>query len=78
MTPEARRARSYVARAMLDDETLQGGWALIEAEIIEEWAKPASWSDPRATAVREGLYVELQMLRRLRQTLANFAAQTRD
>lgn len=78
MTPEARRARSYAAKALLEDETLQGGWKLIETELIEEWAKPAPWDDPRATAKREGLYVELQMLRRLRQKLANFAAQTRD
>lgn len=78
MTPEQRRARSYAAKAMIDDETLQDGWRLIENELIEEWSKPQPWGDTQAITKREGLYVELQMLRRLRQKLANFAAQTRE
>lgn len=78
VTAEQRRARGYAAKALIDDPTLQEGWRLIEAELIEEWAKPASWSDERAKAVREGLYVELQMLRKLRQRLASFAGQARE
>lgn len=78
VTPEARRARAYAAQALLKDETLQGGWTDIEAELIAEWSKPQPWDDDRAKARREGLYVELQMLRRLRQKLASFAGQARD
>lgn len=78
MSPEQRRARGYAAQALMNDPTLQEGWALIEAELIADWSKPMSWDDPRATARREGLYVELQMLRRLRQKLASFAGSARD
>lgn len=78
MTPEARRARAYAAQALLKDETLTAGLDEIEAELIAEWAKPQPWGDERATARREGLYVELQMLRRLRQKLASYAGQARD
>lgn len=62
----------------MDDPTLKEGWESIEAELIEEWAKPAPWADERAKAKREGLYVELQMLRKLRQRLASFAGHVRD
>lgn len=78
MTAEQRRARAYAAKALLDDETLQQGWASIESDLIAEWGKPQPWGDERAVARREGLYVELQTLRRLRQRLASFAGQARD
>lgn len=78
MTPEQRRARGYAAKALMDDPTLQEGWALIEAELTAELLKPAPWSDERAKAVREALWIEIQLLRRLRSKLANFAGQARD
>lgn len=78
MTPEQRRARAYAAKALIDDPTLQEGWGLIEADIIEEWSKPQPWGDERAKARREAIYIELQVLRRLRQRLASFAGQARD
>lgn len=78
MTPEQRRARGYAARALIEDPTLQAGWDILETEIIEDWAKPQSHDDPRAVARREGLYKELQLLRRLRQKLAGFAGAARE
>jgi len=78
VTPEQRKARGYAAKALIDDPTLQDAWSDIEAELIAEWAKPQPWGDDRAVARREGLYVELQMLRRLRQKLASFAGHARD
>lgn len=76
MTPEQRRARAYAAQALMNDPTLIEGWDSIEADLVAEWAKPQPWGDDRAKDRREGLYVELQMLRRLRQRLASFAGQT--
>lgn len=78
MTPEQRRARAYAAQALMNDPTLQEGWGLIEAELIAEWSKPQPWDAPRAVARRESIYAELQMLRRLRQRLANFAGSARE
>lgn len=62
----------------MEDATLQSGWAEIEAEIVSEWSKEQPWHDERAKAVREGLYIELQVLRKLRQKLASFAGHARD
>ena len=78
MTPEERRARSYAAQALMDDPTLQAGWNDIEAELIAEWAKPTGYDDPRAQAKREAIWLELQVLRKLRQRLASFAGLARD
>jgi len=64
--------------ALINDPTLKDGLDGLEADIITEWAKPAPYGDDRAKAAREGLYVELQMLRRLRVKLASFAGQVRD
>lgn len=78
MTPEERRARGYAAQALLDDPTLKAGWEAIEADLIAEMLKPAPWNDERAKLVRERAWVEIQMLRNLRQRLASFAGMARE
>lgn len=78
MRPEERKARAYAAQALLNDETLQQGWNEIEADLIAEWAKPTAYHDERAKAAREAIWIELQVLRKLRQRLASFSAQGRD
>lgn len=78
MRPEERKARAYAAQALLNDETLQQGWNEIEADLIAEWAKPAGYGDERAKAAREAIWIELQVLRKLRQRLASFSALGRD
>jgi hypothetical protein len=78
MSREQRQARAYAAKALLDDQTLQDGWAAIEADLIAELLKPASASDERAKAARETLWVEIQLLRNLRRKLANFAGLSRE
>jgi hypothetical protein len=72
MTPEARRARSYAAKAMIEDATLQDGWQQIETEMREQW-EACLW--PRK---RDRIWAELKHVRALRGKLASFAAQTRD
>lgn len=78
MTPEQLRARGYAAKALLDDQTIQDGWASIEADLISEWMKPAGFNDTRAQEVREGIWREIQTLRKLRQRLASFAGMARE
>lgn len=78
MSPDQLKARSYAAKALIDDPTLNEAWKSIEAELIEEWSKPLPWGDTQATAKREAIYAELQMLRRIRQKLSSFAATKRD
>lgn len=67
MTPEQRKARAIAARALMDDATLQQGWAEIEADIRAQWE--ACWL-PRK---RDRLWTELRHLKALRQRLASFA-----
>jgi hypothetical protein len=78
VTPEQRRARAYAAQALMHDPTLTEGWEVIEDELIEDWAKPQPFDDPRAIARREAIYKELQLLRRLRLKLAGFAGAARE
>lgn len=72
MTPEARRARAYAARALIEDPTLQQGWTEIENDLRAQWE--ACWW-PRK---RNRIWSELKHLRAMRQKLANFAGQARD
>lgn len=72
MKPEERRARAYAARALMDDPTLQQGWAEIENELRAQWE--ACWL-PRK---RDRLWNELRHLKGLRQKLASFAGHARD
>lgn len=67
MTPEQRRARAYAARAMLEDQTLMGGWEEIEADLREQWE--ASWL-PRK---RDRIWSQLRHLKALKQKLEVFA-----
>lgn len=72
MTPEQRRARAYAAKALMDDPTLQAGWADIENDIR------AQWEACRFPRKRDRLWTELRHIRALRQKLASFAGQARD
>jgi hypothetical protein len=72
VTPEQRRARAYAAQAMIADETLQAGWAELEAELREKWERCPF---PR---IRDRYYHELKHVRALRGKLASFAGQARD
>lgn len=72
MSPEERRARAYAAQALLNDETLQAGWAEIEQELRAQWE--ACWWPRR----RNRIWTELRHVRALRQKLAKFAGQSRD
>lgn len=72
MTPEARRARAYAAKALMDDPTLQAGWDEIELELRQAWE--AAWL-PRK---RDRIWNELRHIRKLRGKLANFAGQVRE
>lgn len=69
MTPEQRRARGYAAKALMDDPTLQAGWAELENELRGQWE--GCWLPRR----RDRIWTELKHLRGLRQRLAGFAAQ---
>lgn len=67
MTPEQRRARAYAARAMLEDQILQGGWTEIEDDLRAQWE--ACWL-PRK---RDRIWNELRHIKALRQKLMVFA-----
>ena len=72
MTPEQRRARGYAAKALIEDPTLQEGWAELEAELREKWERCPF---PR---IRDRIWTELKHVRALRGKLASFAAQVRE
>jgi hypothetical protein len=72
MTPEQRRARSYAAKALMEDQTLQDGWAQIEDDLRRDWERCIL---PRR---RDRIWNELKHLRALRGKLATFAGQARD
>lgn len=72
MTPEARRARAYAARAMIDDQMLQQGWAEIERDLREEWE--ACWL-PRK---RDRIWNQLRHLKSLRKKIGSYAGHARD
>lgn len=72
MTPEARRARAYAARAMIEDSMLQEGWAEIERELREEWE--ACWL-PRK---RDRIWNQLRALKSLKQKIGSYAGHARD
>ena len=72
MTPEQRRARAYAAKALMEDQTLQDGWAQIEDDLRRDWERCIL---PRR---RDRIWNELKHLRALRGKLATFAGQARD
>lgn len=72
MSPDQRRARSYAAKALIEDGTLQQGWQQLEDELRSKWERCPF---PR---LRDRYYNELKHLRGLRGKLASFAGQTRD
>ena len=67
MSPEARRMRGVAAESLLKDETLQQGWAEIEADLRAQWE--ACWL-PRK---RDRIWNELRHLKALRKRLATYA-----
>lgn len=69
MTPEARRARGIAAKYLMDDPTLQAGWAELEDDLRAKWE--AAWL-PRT---RDRIWSQLRHLKALRQTLASYAGQ---
>jgi hypothetical protein len=72
VTPEARRARAYAAKAMLEDPILKQGWDELEADIRAKWE--ACWL-PRK---RDRLWNELRHIRALRAKMASYAGHARD
>lgn len=72
MTPEQRRARAYAAKALMEDVTIQAGWAELENDLRAKWERCPF---PR---LRDRYYNELKHIRGLRGKLASFAGQVRD
>lgn len=70
MTPEQRRARGIATRVLLDDPNVRDAFDTIEADIAAEWGR-SCWP-----IKQKRLWHDLQAVRRLRQTLARFAAQS--
>lgn len=69
MTPEQRRARGIGTKVLIDDPNVKEAFEVIEADIMAEWGR--SWWPVK----QRRLWHDLQAVRRLRQTLASFAAQ---
>lgn len=67
LTPEARRARAYAAKALLHDDTMIEGWTEIENELRAEWEKSIL---PRR---RDRIWSQLRHLKALRHRLATYA-----
>ena len=68
MSPEQRRMRGVAAESLLKDETLQQGWAEIEADLRAQWE--ACWL-PRK---RDRIWTELRHLKALRARLAQYTS----
>ena len=68
MNSDQRKARGIAAQALLNDATIQAGWAEIEADLRGQWE--ACWL-PRK---RDRIWNELKHLKALRQRLASFAS----
>lgn len=69
VTPEQRRARGIGTKVLIDDPNVKEAFEVIEADIMAEWGR--SWWPVK----QRRLWHDLQAVRRLRQTLASFAAQ---
>ena len=69
MTPEQRRARGIGTKVLIDDPNVKEAFEVIEADIMAQWGR--SWWPVK----QRRLWHDLQAVRRLRQTLASFAAQ---
>lgn len=69
MTPEQRRARGIGTKVLIDDPNVKEAFEAIEADIMAQWGR--SWWPVK----QRRLWHDLQAVRRLRQTLASFAAQ---
>lgn len=72
LSSEQRRSRAYAAKALMEDRTIQDGWAAIEDDLRREWEGCIL---PRK---RDRIWNELKHLRALRQKLASFAGHARD
>lgn len=69
VTPEQRRARGIGTKVLIDDPNVKEAFEAIEADIMAQWGR--SWWPVK----QRRLWHDLQAVRRLRQTLATFAAQ---
>ena len=69
MSPEQRRARGIATKVLIDDPNVKEAFEAIEADIMAQWGR--SWWPVK----QRRLWHDLQAVRRLRQTLASFAAQ---
>lgn len=79
MTPEARRARAYAAKALIGDETVNAAFDEIEGDIRREWEGcGATWGSWLWTRKRDRLWIELRTVQALRRKLASFAGHARD
>lgn len=70
MSPEQRRARGIGTKVLINDPNVKDAFDQIEASIMAEWGR--SWWPIK----QRRLWHDLQAVRRLRQTLASFAAQS--
>jgi hypothetical protein len=68
LTSEQRRARGIAAQAILNDDTIQGAWAELEADLRDQWE--ACWL-PRK---RDRIWNELKHLKGLRAKLAQYSS----
>lgn len=75
MSPEQRRARGIASRILIDDPNVREAFEAIEADIMTEWGR-SDWVATVWPFRRHRLWHDLQAVRRLRQTLASFAAQS--
>ncbi len=70
MSPEQRRARGIATRLLVDDQNVKDAFDTMEADIMAQWGR--SWWPIK----QKRLWHDLQAVRRLRQILASFAAQS--
>lgn len=73
MTPEARRARAFAAKALIEDATIKQGWDEIENDIRAQWEDCGTWGDILSRRKRDRLWIELKVIKALRQKLASYA-----
>lgn len=68
MSEEQRGLRAVAARALLDDPTVQEGFAYIAEELTAEWRKSHD------SAARENLWLALNIVDRLQDWLRSAAS----
>lgn len=74
MNSDQRAARGIAAKTLLNDQTLQDGWADIEADLMREWENSLPWQKRK----RELIHGQIKTMKKLRAKLASYAGNIRD